>query len=120
MIVTSVVNPDTYIERIGFVLLGTVGVGLGIASMVFARIAILPLEGVVLAVLGRWGGSFGTLRMGVDIFLVVVAATISLILYGEVIGVREGTLIGALLGGQIAKRFLIVWGRLFPKHRVVD
>ena len=47
MIVTSVVNPDTYIERIGFVLLGTVGVGLGIASMVFARIAILPLEGVV-------------------------------------------------------------------------
>ena len=53
MIVTSVVNPDTYIERIGFVLLGTVGVGLGIASMVFARIAILPLEGVVLAVLDR-------------------------------------------------------------------
>lgn len=49
-----------------------------------------------------------------------MAATISLILYGEVIGVREGTLIGALLGGQIAKRFLIVWGRLFPKHRVVD
>ena len=75
---------------------------------------------VVLAVLGRWGGSFGTLRMGVDIFLVVVAATISLILYGEVIGVREGTLIGALLGGQLAKRFLLVWGRLFPKHRVVD
>ena len=88
--------------------------------MVFARIAILPPEGVVLAVLARWGGSFGTLRMGIDIFLVVVASTLSLILFGTVVGVREGTLIAALLGGQIAKRVLIVWGRLFPKHRVLD
>ncbi len=120
MMVTSFVAPETYVGQIGYVLLGTLGVGIGIASMVFARIAILPPEGVVLAVLGRWGGSFGTLRMGADIFLVVVASTLSLILFGTVVGVREGTLIAALLGGQIAKRVLIVWGRLFPKHRVLD
>lgn len=120
MMVTSFVAPETYVGQIGYVLLGTLGVGIGIASMVFARIAILPPEGVVLAVLGRWGGSFGTLRMGIDIFLVVVASTLSLILFGTVVGVREGTLIAALLGGQIAKRVLIAWGRLFPKHRVLD
>ena len=120
MMVTSFVAPETYVGQIGYVLLGTLGVGIGIASMVFARIAILPPEGVVLAVLGRWGGSFGTLRMGIDIFRGVVASTLSLILFGTVVGVREGTLIAALLGGQIAKRVLIVWGRLFPKHRVLD
>lgn len=120
MLVTAFVAPETYIERIGFVLLGTLGVGIGIASMVFARIAILPPEGMVLAVLGRWGGSFGTLRVGVDVFLVVVATVLSLVLFGTVVGVREGTLIAGLLGGQIAKLVLVAWGRLFPKHRVLD
>lgn len=99
---------------------GSVLTGLGIASMVFARLAILPPEGFVLALMNRFGGSFGTLRMSVDIFLLACAVAISLVAFGTVIGIREGTLITAVCSGPIAKLFLKVWGRLFPKHRPID
>ncbi len=117
---TSGLQAESYIGRLGFVALGVCGTGLGIASMVFARIAILPLEGVVLAVLGRWGGSFGTLRMGVDVIIVTTAIVLSLIFFGTIVGIREGTLITALCSGPIAKQFLRIWGKLMPKYRVVD
>lgn len=70
---------------------------MGIAGMVFARLAILPPEGLVISIIRRWGGSFGSIE-----------------------GVREGTLVAAVCGGQFAKVFLKVLGRLFPAHRPVD
>ena len=45
--------------------------------MVFARLAILPPEGFVLSIIKRWGGSFGNLRTGVDVFLVIAAVSAS-------------------------------------------
>ena len=99
---------------------GSALTGLGIASMVFARLAILPPEGFVLAIMNRWGGSFGTLKMSVDLFLLVSAVSLSLIAFGEILGIREGTLITAVCSGPIAKVFLKVWGRFFPKHRPID
>ena len=93
---------------------------MGIAGMVFARLAILPPEGLVISIIRRWGGSFGNLRTGVDVFLVIAAASLSWLLLGSIEGVREGTLVAAVCGGQFAKVFLKVLGRLFPAHRPVD
>ena len=50
------------------VCVGTAMIGIGSGTMVFARFAILPPEGVVLAFIGRWGSSFGTLRSSADCF----------------------------------------------------
>lgn len=74
---TSFVTPGSYLEQIGTVLIGTVFNGMGIAGMVFARLAILPPEGFVLSIIKRWGGSFGNLRTGVDVFLVIAAVSAS-------------------------------------------
>lgn len=120
MMITSVMVPQTYTHQILMVLLGTTFTGLGIASMVFARLAILPPEGLVLSIMQRWGGSFGHLRMGLDVFLVTVTVILSLMSFGTIVGLREGTLITALLSGQLAKVFLKVWGKLFPAHRPID
>ena len=118
--VSGHVVPQNYIQQVLMAFAGSVLTGLGIASMVFARLAILPPEGFVLALMNRFGGSFGTLRMSVDIFLLACAVAISLVAFGTVIGIREGTLITAVCSGPIAKLFLKVWGRLFPKHRPID
>lgn len=120
MMLTSVMVPQTYTHQILMVLLGTTFTGLGVASMVFARLAILPPEGLVLSIMQRWGGSFGHLRMGLDLFLVAITVILSLISFGTIVGLREGTLITALLSGQLAKVFLKVWGKLFPAHRPID
>ena len=118
--VSGHIVPQNYIQQILMAFAGSVLTGLGIASMVFARLAILPPEGFVLALMNRFGGSFGTLRMSVDMFLLACAVAISLVAFGTVIGIREGTLITAVCSGPIAKLFLKVWGRLFPKHRPID
>ena len=120
MMVTAAMVPQTYTQQVLMVLLGTTLTGLGIASMVFARLAILPPEGLVLSIMERWGGSFGHLRMGVDIFLVTVTVILSLLTFGTIVGLREGTLITAVCSGQIAKVFLKVWGKIFPAYRPID
>ena len=120
MMITAAMVPQTYTQQVLMVLLGTTLTGLGIASMVFARLAILPPEGLVLSIMERWGGSFGHLRMGIDVFLVTVTVILSLLTFGTIVGLREGTLITAVCSGQIAKVFLKVWGKIFPAHRQID
>lgn len=88
--ISAHVVPQNYIEQVLMAFAGSALTGLGIASMVFARLAILPPEGFVLAVMNRWGGSFGTLRMTVDLFLLASAAILSLLVFGTILGIREG------------------------------
>ena len=99
--ISAHVVPQNYIEQVLMAFAGSALTGLGIASMVFARLAILPPEGFVLAVMNS-------------------AAILSLLVFGTILGIREGTLITAVCSGPIAKQFLKVWGRLFPKHRPID
>ena len=99
---------------------GSFCTGAGIACLVFARLAILPPEGLVLAILHRFGGSFGTLKMMIDIFLLVTTVIASLLTLGTIVGVREGTFITAICSGPIAKVVLKCCAKLFPAHRVID
>ena len=117
---TSFVAPAAYLEQLATVFIGTVFNGMGIAGMVFARLAFLSFDCLVISIIRRWGGSFGNLRTGIDVFLVIAATSLSCLLLGSIEGVREGTLVAAVCGGQFAKVFLKILGRLFPAHRPVD
>ena len=117
---TSFVAPAAYLEQLATVFIGTVFNGMGIAGMVFARLAILPPEGLVISIIRRWGGSFGTLRSGADCFLVALAVLLSFCFFGELRGIREGTVIAALGGGNVAKYVISGWNKLLPKIRVTD
>ena len=81
---------------------------------------LLPPEGAVLAFIGRWGGSFGTLRSSADCFLVAAAILLSFYFFGELRGIREGTVIAALGGGNVAKYVISGWNKLLPKIRATD
>lgn len=120
MWVTSFIHPEAYWEQLGMVCVGTAMIGIGAGTMVFARFAILPPEGAVLAFIGRWGGSFGTLRSGADCFLVALAVLLSFCFFGELRGIREGTVIAAVGGGNVAKYVISGWNKLLPKIRVTD
>ena len=120
MWVTSFIHPEAYWEQLVMVCVGTAMIGIGAGTMVFARFAILPPEGAVLAFIGRWGGSFGTLRSGADCFLVALAVLLSFYFFGELRGIREGTVIAALGGGNVAKFVISGWNHLLPKIRVTD
>lgn len=98
---------------------GSAVVGFGVSALVFARLIVLPVEGAVLAVMSRFGGSFGHIRTGADVVIVLAAALASWIAFGDFEGLGLGTLVAALLSGTFAKFFLRGWGRVFPEHRII-
>lgn len=81
--VSGHVVAQNYWQQLLMAFFGSILTGLGIASMVFARLAILPPEGFVLAIMNRWGGSFGTLRMSADLFLLASATVLSFFKFGH-------------------------------------
>lgn len=120
MHLTSFLEPSSWIESAVMTLAGCICIGLGASGMIFSRLAYLPPEGTALAILNRWGGSFGTVRAGIDVSILAAAVLVSLISFGEIQGLREGTLAAALLGGPTAKFFLRCWGKLMPQNKVID
>lgn len=113
-------TPEAYLGKCLMVVAGTVIIGFGISAMVHARLAILPVEGAVLTIMQRFGGSFGTLRVMADVFLVTCAVIVSFCVFGTLRGVREGTVCAAFLSGFFAKFFLKGWGRITGGANAVD
>lgn len=63
-------------------------------------------EAFIKAVSDRTGHNFGNVKIAFDVGCVALAAGLSLLLFrGQIIGVREGTVISALLVGQLVKLF---------------
>ena len=120
MPIAALLTPEHYALKVLMAVIGSVFIGFGVSAMVHARLAILPVEGAALSIMQRFGGSFGTIRVSLDVFLVTAALICSFAFFGELRGLREGTVIAALLSGNFAKFFLKGWARLSPQHRAVD
>lgn len=93
--------PEAYAGRIGVLLAGCVILSVGIALEVKADIAMMSGEYFVKAISRRLRKDFGYVKLGFDITLVVLSCVLSLVFMSEVRGVREGTVVAALLVGPI-------------------
>ncbi len=64
-------------------------------------------EAFIKAVSDRPGHNFGNVKIAFDVGCVALAAGLSLLLFrGQIIGVREGTVISALLTGLVVEYFV--------------
>lgn len=110
MVMLGFVAPGSYPVKLVALLIGCVILAFGVYLEVVADVAMLPGESFVRAVTQTWKTDFGTTKVCFDVSMTVIAAVISLVLAHTLYGVREGTVIAALLVGFIARRF----GRLLP------
>lgn len=97
--------PERYAEKIVFLLIGCLILGFGVFLEVVANVVMLPGEGVVRAINSKLNREFGTVKICVDVSMCILAAVISLCLSRHISGVREGTIISALLVGYISKMY---------------
>ncbi len=111
MILISWFEPKDYFVKVVSLLVGCVILGLGVYIEVIADVVMLPGEAFVRAVKKRFNTDFGITKVCFDTSLAVIAAIISLILFGNIQGVREGTVISALIVGLISK----IFGKLLYK-----
>lgn len=95
--------PQNYALEILLLLVGCAVLGFGVYLEVVADVAMLPGESFVRAVSTTWHTEFGVTKICFDVTMTVMAAAFSLVKTGQVAGVREGTVIAALLVGYIAR-----------------
>ena len=114
------VNPQNYFVKIITLLAGCAVLGFGVYLEVVADVVMLPGESFVRAVVQTWNTNFGTTKIIFDTSMAVIAAVLSFVFSGKLNGVREGTLIAALLVGFIArllgKKLEFVKPLLFPEE----
>lgn len=108
-------NPATYLHMISALLVGCVILAVGIALEVKANTAMMAGEYFVKVITRRFHGEFGYIKLGFDVTLVAIACILSLVFMSGIYGVREGTVIAALIVGPIVHfvspyyRFLDQW-----------
>ena len=106
------VVPNSYIMQMLPLLIGTTLIAFGVAVQGITNVLMLPGEGIVYAISRYFHIEFGKVKTGNDVILVLLAAVISLIYLGSIEGIREGTLISALITGSIARFFLKHLGKV--------
>lgn len=97
------VDPQAYPVQILSLLIGCLVLGFGVFMEVAANVVMLPGECTVKSITMRWNTDFGKTKIAVDVTMVAVAAVLGFVLCGKLTGIREGSLISALLVGLIAR-----------------
>ena len=119
MILFFWVNPEAYIMKIVYLLIGCLILGAGVYMEVLADVVMLPGESFVRAIVLTWKTNFGTTKICFDVSMSVIAAVLSFVFAGRLAGVREGTVIAALLVGFIArligKKLAFLKDMIFPE-----
>lgn len=100
--------PGSYPLRLIFLTGGLLLIGLGIMLYLAADLMPQPPEGLLLAVRNKSGWKFSNIKIGFDCLMLVLAVSAALMFGAGIPGIREGTLISALVVGKIIA--------LFSKH----
>ena len=108
MYIFSSLNPSTYWARILSLLIGNIMMALGIYLQVAANVIMNPGEGAVKALAYKLKIRFGSVKIVFDAVLGITALLISVFYFGDIRGIREGTIISIFLVGFLVK----IWSRI--------
>lgn len=95
--------PGTYVLRLVYLIVSIPIMALGVVVYISAQISPAPSEGLTAAISQKTGISIPISKLVMDIALVVISAAISLIYFHGFVGIREGTIICALVFGPTMK-----------------
>lgn len=94
---------DTYILQLVYTLVSALILGAAIKVYMAPKLMALPAEGLAQAVSQRFNVPFPTAKNICDITIVTISIILSFIYFGTLYGIREGTIIHAVLVGRSVK-----------------
>lgn len=100
------IHASSYVLQLGLCLLSCVVIGFGVFLEVKSNFTYLPGEGLAAAVVEVFQVEFGYVKVGLDGTLVLFGIASSLLLNHQLQGVREGTIVAAILVGFVVKFFI--------------
>lgn len=93
-----------YVGRLAMLAVSIVLIAIGVSMYVNTKLVNMPMEGMTMAVTSKLKGkSFHQVKVVMDCIVVVIGVALSFIFLGGLQGIREGTVLGALLVGQVMK-----------------
>lgn len=120
LLIDGLVLPN-YVTRLICCISGIVILAFGVTLEVRAQLVTVPGEGLVLALCQKLPIKFGNMKIIVDVSFVVISVVLSLVFLGSLQGIREGTVLAALLVGFFSKQFLRIFdSRKAAKKAVVE
>ena len=103
LMLVNFINPVGYFNQLLLLLISCVVVAFGVLLEIQTEIVYLPADGVIVAISKVLNIEFPKVKPFVDTSMVVIAAILSLVFLGYLAGVREGTIISAIIIGPIVK-----------------
>ena len=103
LMLVNFINPIGYINQFLLLLFSCLVVAFGVLLEIQTEVVYLPADGVIVAISKVLKKDFPKVKPFVDTSMVIIAAVLSIIFLGYLAGVREGTIISALIIGPIVK-----------------
>lgn len=94
-----------YLGRLSMTLAGVLLIALGVTMYVEAALVPMPMEGLSLAIAHKRGRPFHRVKVAADCSLVATGILLSLCALGRIEGIREGTVLSAVLTGPLIPFF---------------
>lgn len=101
MALLAFLQPENFLARFVCLLVGCAVLAVGIAIEVAPNVLMVPGEGIVKAFSIVTGKRFGSVKVIFDVTLIVIALILSLIFFHVINGLGLGTIVSALIVGQI-------------------
>ena len=103
LMIVNFINPIGYINQFLLLLFSCLVVAFGVLLEIQTEVVYLPADGVIVAISKVLKKDFPKVKPFVDTSMVIIAAVLSIIFLGYLAGVREDTIISALIIGPIVK-----------------
>lgn len=100
MAMLSFYAPQQLFTRVLSAVAGCIVLAFGISVEVAPDLIMVPGEGIVAAISKVSGRRFGSVKVAFDVTLILIAAALSWVFFGDLVGVGVGTLLSAVSVGQ--------------------
>ena len=103
-----------YLGRLVMLAASIVLIAVSLVLYIDVKLAPMPAEGLVSCISEKWGKPFSRIKTLVDCTSVLVGAVLCGLFLGRLVGIREGTVITALLVGRttgVVRKFISPWIR---------
>jgi uncharacterized membrane protein YczE len=91
----------TYFGQLAMLAASILLIGFALVLYIEVNLAPMPAEGLVGCLAGKLGKPFSTMKTLFDCTSVLVGAVLCFLFLGKLVGIREGTVVTALLAGKI-------------------
>ena len=103
LLLLSDIDTSFYLQKIILCVLGCAVLAFGIFLIVKAGITYMPGEGLAMAIIEVFHTDFGKTKIGIDSSMVILGVISSYAILHRLEGIREGTVLSALLVGYLIR-----------------